>query len=113
MTGERRFVLVERRLKVDEEVLQDFCERWKIKELRLFGSALRDDFGEGSDIDLLVAFEQEARWSLFDHVEMEDELARILDRDVDLVTLRSIERSENPLRRDSILNSAEQVYAAG
>lgn len=88
------------------------CGRWKIVELALFGSALREDFDEGSDIDLLVTFAPEARWSLLDLIQMEDELAEILGRPVDLATRRSIERSRNPLRRDAILGTARIVYAA-
>lgn len=78
----------------------------------MFGSALRDDFGPESDIDVLVTFETDARPTLFDHVEMQDELKGILNRDVDLVSRRGIERSRNPIRREEILGSAEVIYVA-
>ena len=95
------------------EALRPLCQRWMIKRLWLFGSALRDDFHSASDIDLLVEFERQADWSLLDHVEMEQELSELFGRRVDLVTRRAVERSKNSIRRDAILNSAELLYAAG
>jgi len=93
--------------------IKAFCERWKIAELALFGSALREDFGPDSDVDFLVTFRPEASWSLLDHAAMEEELSQILGRKVDLVTRRSVERSRNWLRRREILQSAQPYYAAG
>jgi uncharacterized protein (DUF433 family)/predicted nucleotidyltransferase len=97
----------------DESTVSDVCRRWKIRELALFGSALREDFGPESDVDFLVTFEPAARWSLLDHAAMEEELAEIVGRKVDLVTRRAIERSKNWLRRRAILESAQLCYAAG
>ena len=91
--------------------IAQFCQRWQITEFALFGSVLRHDFQPDSDIDVLVTFDSEAQWSLFDHVEMQDELRAILGRPVDLLTRKSIERSQNYLRRQAILDSAEVVYA--
>jgi predicted nucleotidyltransferase len=59
------------------------CRKWQIRELSLFGSALRDDFNPDSDIDLLVTFEPEAHWSLFDFIDLQDELARLFQRRVE------------------------------
>lgn len=89
-----------------------FCKKWDITELALFGSALRDDFNSESDIDFLVTFTPEADWGLLDHVKMEMELEKIIGRKVDLVTKRSIERSQNPIRKKAILESAKVFYAA-
>ncbi len=97
---------------IDREKIAEFCRRWKITELALFGSALRDDFRPGSDIDLLVTFAPGAEWSLFDHVAMEEELSVILGRKVDLVSRPTIERSSNWIRRKAILESAKRFYAA-
>jgi predicted nucleotidyltransferase len=36
----------------DGNEIAEICRRWNIQELALFGSALRDDFGADSDIDL-------------------------------------------------------------
>ena len=89
------------------------CRRWRIHEMSVFGSALRDDFGPDSDVDLLVTFAPEADWSLLDHLQLQAELSEILGRPVDLVSRRAIDRSANPIRKREILNSARTVYAAG
>lgn len=92
--------------------LSTFCHRWKISELALFGSALRDDFATDSDIDLLATFAPDATWSLFDHVRMELELGEILGRRVDLVGRDAVEASHNPILQRETLGAAEVVYAA-
>ena len=97
---------------VTEGQIALFCTKWRITELELFGSVLGDDFRRESDIDVLVTFALDTQWSLFDAVQMEDELKLIFGRDVDVVTRRSIERSRNYLRRQDILGSARRVYAA-
>lgn len=53
-------------LHIPDDALAAFCARWKVTELALFGSALRGDFGPGSDVDLLVTFAPDAHWSLLD-----------------------------------------------
>ncbi len=92
------------------EPLDDFCRRWMIEEVALFGSILRDDFKPESDVDLLVSFAPEARWGLLEHARMEQELAQLVGRKIDLFTKRSIEQSRNWIRRQEILNTAEVVY---
>ena len=94
------------------DAIRAFCERWKITEFAVFGSVLRDDFRPDSDIDVLVTFAPDARWSLFDIVHMQDELAAIVGRDVDLAEREAIEESPNYLLRKDILDSATVVYAA-
>jgi len=97
---------------IEHEKIAAFCQRWKIVELCLFGSVLRDDFRPDSDVDVLATFTPEAEWSLFDHVAMEEELSAIFGRKVDLVSRRAIERSANWIRRQAILGSAEPCYVA-
>lgn len=92
--------------------LNDLCRRWKVRELSIFGSALREDFRPDSDIDMLVTFEEGASWSLLDHVRMEQELEQLLGRDVDLVSRRGLERSSNRIRKREILSTAQTLYAA-
>lgn len=98
---------------VPQTQIESFCHRWSISELAFFGSVLRDDFRPESDVDVLVSFSPEARWSLFDLVQMEEELQGILRRKVDLVERESVERSENYIRRKSILRHLQPVYVAG
>lgn len=90
--------------------IEEFCRKWNIIELSLFGSALREDFRPESDIDVLVTFAPEKEVNLSDLLNMEDELKQIFGREVDLVQRKSIERSENYIRRKHILNSLEVVY---
>ncbi len=63
---------------LDSLALHAFCDKWKIVELRVFGSILRDDFRPDSDIDFLADFDPDADWDLFDHMDMEEELAAIV-----------------------------------
>ena len=97
-------------IEIPKEQISDFCRKWKIAELSLFGSVLRDDFRPDSDIDLLVTFSRDAEWSLLDHMAMEEELSAIFGRKVDLVSRKAIERSENYIRRNAILETAQPYY---
>jgi uncharacterized protein len=100
------------RVSIPRKKLADFCRRWKVSELAFFGSVLRDDFRPGSDIDVLVSFSPKAKISLFDLVRMQNELKEIFEREVDLVERRAIEKSENYIRRKSILSNTKVIYAA-
>ena len=91
--------------------IREFCRKWKIAELEVFGSILREDFGPESDIDFLATWSEDAEWDLFDHMSMEEDLAAILGRRVDLVSRSSVEESKNRFRKKEILTSAEPVLA--
>ena len=101
-----------RALAPDEQIVE-FCRRWKIAELSLFGSVLRDDFRPESDVDVLVSFRADADWGLLDHVAMQEELSVLFGRRVDLVSRRAIERGSNWIRRKAILSTAQPLYVAG
>jgi predicted nucleotidyltransferase len=90
--------------------IADFCHRWKIRELAVFGSFLRDDFGAGSDLDFLYDFHPGADWGFEDLDAMGQDLAAIVGRDVDLVARLAVERSKNYIRRRHILATAEPIY---
>ena len=98
-------------LEIPDAPLAAFCRRWKIREFALFGSVLREDFRPDSDVDVLVTFGPEAPWTLFDFVQMQDELKEMLGRGVDLVEKAAIEESRNPFRKRGILSSARVVYS--
>ncbi|MGA2035186.1 MAG: nucleotidyltransferase family protein [Thermoguttaceae bacterium] len=100
------------RIGLPRDRLAAFCRKWKISELALFGSVLREDFRPHSDVDVLVSFDSLAEWGLFEHVAMQEELSQLLGREVDLVSRRAIEASDNPIRRQAILDSAEIIYAS-
>jgi uncharacterized protein len=92
-----------------KEKIERFCHKWEVSEMALFGSVLSDDFRPDSDIDVLVSFKDNTGWSLFDFVDMIDELKIIFGRKVDLVEKDSL---RNPFRRQTILGSNEVIYAA-
>ncbi|MGD0752530.1 MAG: nucleotidyltransferase family protein [Anaerolineales bacterium] len=96
---------------VPRKKIAAFCKRWKVVEFALFGSAVREDFSAQSDIDALVSFAPHSNWSLFDHVQMKQELQEIFGRDVDLITRRALEQSRNTLLRSEILGSAKILYS--
>jgi uncharacterized protein len=102
------------RLNVTPEQIADFCEKWQIEELALFGSVLRDDFrAEGddpSDIDFLYVFCDDSNYSLFDVMHLSEELEGLLHRKVDFVSKNAIQQSRNWLRRKEILESGLMIY---
>jgi uncharacterized protein len=92
---------------LDKDRLRDFCRAWKIRELALFGSVTRpDEFRQDSDVDVMVTFEEDSRWTLLHMVDMKEQLEALFGRPVDLLTRRAVERSHNRFRRESILDSA-------
>ena len=93
--------------------IAEFCRRWKIRELAVFGSFLRDDFGDQSDIDLLIDATTGARWTFADLLAMQEEMARLLGRKVEFVDRTAAERSQNYIRRRHILATAEPIYVRG
>jgi len=97
------------RIPVDRDRLADFCRRWRITELAFFGSVLRDDFRPDSDVDVLVTFEPDAPWSLWDLSSMRWELEEMFGRAVDLVEKKGL---RNPFRRHAILTTQQVFYAA-
>jgi len=99
-------------LQIPQDKIADFCRRYRIRKLALFGSVLREDFRPDSDVDVLVEFEPEAHYGLFALARMQSELEEIFGRDVHLVERPAIENSRNYIRRKAILNSAETVYAS-
>lgn len=96
-------------INIERDWLEDFCRRWKVRELPLFGSVIREDFGPQSDIDFLVSFLPEEEWDLLDFVNIQIELSDRFARHVDLVEKKGI---RNPFRRRHILANHQVIYAA-
>lgn len=96
-------------INVPKEKIKAFCERNHIKKLSLFGSALRADFHEGSDIDILVEFEPDKGPTLLGLARMERELTEIIGRKVDLRTPKEL----SVYFRDKVLSIAQVQYARG
>lgn len=93
---------------IPAQTLQEFCTRYHVRRLALFGSAVRDDFGPRSDIDVLIDFEPGAPVGFMALGRMQRELTALFRRKVDLVPQAGLK----PLIREEVLASAEVVYAS-
>ena len=98
------------RLKISPQKLKEISHQWQIIELALFGSVLREDFHENSDIDFLITFAPNAPQSLFTLATIKHQLEALLNRNVDLIVKDAISQSENWIRRQTILNTAVTIY---
>lgn len=101
--------IVQSRLQVPADALTAFCQKWRVTELALFGSILSSDFRPDSDVDVLVTFSAEAKWSLFDLYRMQTDLSLLLGRTADIHETGTI---RNPFRKRGILSSKEVIYAS-
>jgi uncharacterized protein len=95
------------KIEVPKESLSEFCGRYHIRRLSLYGSVLRDDFGPESDVDVLVEFAKGHVPGFFRLVDMEEELSRLFGgRKVDMRTPQDLSR----YFRDEVSASAEVQY---
>jgi len=101
--------MVTAQISISKSKIAKFCQRWKVRELALFGSVLSSDFTPESDVDVLVTFTADAQISLFDMAQMKIELQDIFKRPVDILEKDAL---RNPFRKREILNSAQVVYAS-
>ena len=105
--------VMKERLRVSQDELAAYCERWKIIEMSLIGSIPTDDIGADDPIEFLVRFEADVMRRYDEAIAMESELADIFGRGVDLIDYRSVvDWGENYIRRNAILESAQVIYAA-
>lgn len=98
---------VDKNIQVDKSAIAEFCRRHNIKRLAFFGSVLRDDFRDNSDIDVLVEFES-GHTPGFAFFSMQDELSVILGRQVDLHTPQFL----SSYFRQRVIDESEVEYAA-
>lgn len=89
-----------------------FCEKWKLTRLGVFGSILRDDWDDESDVDLLIEFAPGVHWPWGGFTQMKDELEPLLGRRVDLVELAAVRESRNTTRKEHVLQHMQTLYAA-
>ncbi len=99
---------IRNRIDIPMDALIDICQRYDVQELALFGSVLRDDFRDNSDVDVLVTYKPGTRRGLFKFFALQEELEQLLGREVDLIPKEGLK----PLIRDEVLSSSEVVYAA-
>lgn len=97
---------------VDRRQIRNLCRKHHIQRLALFGSILRDDFGPDSDVDILIDPEPGYLRTLAERVAVEDALAKLFNRTIDLVKRHVIESSANEIRKRSILSTAKVIYEA-
>lgn len=102
------FAMMPVRLQIPQEQLAAFCSKWKVKELSVFGSVLRDDFRDDSDVDVLIETRPDSELG-WDWLDMQNELASLLGRKIDLVFKDGL---RNPYRRREILRTRRVLYAA-
>jgi len=98
---------MDRTLTLPMPEIRELCRRYQVRELSLFGSALRDDFRPDSDYDFLVEFEPDAHIGLMAFIGFQHALEALLGRNVDLVTKSGLKSRI----RDSVLSSARLIYA--
>ena len=96
------------RISIPKKDLNEFCRRYQVNRLALFGSVLRQDFRMDSDVDVLVSFEPDAHVGFITLSRMQRELSELFKRPVDLVLMDGLK----PVIRDSVLSNIEEVYAA-
>lgn len=86
--------------------IEQFCKKYHITSLALFGSILTASFTPSSDVDILVQFEKDHIPTLFDLVDMESELTTIIGHQVDLRTPKDL----SPYFRDAVISQAKLIY---
>lgn len=101
---------LQQRLGLSIPEIATFCQRWQILELALFGSVLREDFRDDSDIDLLLHFAPQAKQGLLTLAKIKHELEAHSGRKIDIALKESVENSENWIRRHEILKTAQVIY---
>ena len=91
------------------DTIVQLCKKYYITELSIFGSSIRDDFTQNSDVDILVSFDDNSIITLFDIMELEIELSKLFRKEVNIVEKKSL---KNPIRRNRIMSTREIIYAA-
>ncbi|PWR74189.1 nucleotidyltransferase family protein [Methanospirillum lacunae] len=94
------------------EVRSNIIPHFQISSMWIFGSAIRDDYSEDSDIDLVVEFMPDARITLLTLASLQTDLERIFGRKVDLITRKAIDDFMNPIMRQEILSTMVRIYGS-
>ncbi|WP_084176602.1 nucleotidyltransferase family protein [[Limnothrix rosea] IAM M-220] len=98
------------RLATSKDLISDFCRNWQITQLAIFGSVLRNDFRSDSDVDFLIVLSDNTHLSFSEFLDLEEQLSNLVKRDVDIIFVNDLERSENWIRRKHILETATVIY---
>jgi predicted nucleotidyltransferase len=97
------------KIEIEDNIIISLAKKYDVQELALFGSVLRNDFNDSSDIDILIKFKDNREYSLFDLFIMKEDFKIALGKDIDLIEKDSL---RNPYRRKNILDNAKVIYAA-
>jgi uncharacterized protein len=101
--------IVNPHIAIPEETIRAFCKKWNIRSFCFYGSIMREDFRPDSDIDIMIEFFPDDRVSSLNIGVMREELEALFSRNIDLVERKSIEQSENYIRRKGILSGKPPV----
>jgi len=96
-------------ISIDDETIYNIASKYNLKELSVFGSSIRDDFTDASDVDLVIVFQNSREISLFDLMDIQEFFESRFSRKVDLVEPDGL---RNPIRRKAIMESKEILYVA-
>ena len=100
--------MIHSNLSLPADAIQDLCCRYQVKELSVFGSAIEGNFTSRSDVDFLVEFQPDARIGFMAFISLQQELAALIQREVDLVSVRGL----NPLLQREVLEDRQIIYVA-
>jgi hypothetical protein len=98
-------VLTSHQIKFKKKI-SDYCRKYDIKKMSLFGSFAKGTAGKENDIDILIEFYKSREKSLLTLVQMENELGEIFGKKVDLVTFNSLHQ----LLKREIMNTSKVIY---
>ncbi|HEY3377249.1 MAG TPA: nucleotidyltransferase domain-containing protein [Armatimonadota bacterium] len=96
------------RITIDQQQIINYCRKHHIQKLSFFGSVLREDFRQDSDVDVLVEFEKGHVPSLLTLMDMQEEFSELIGRQADFRTPNDLGR----YIRERVMASAEVQYAA-
>jgi predicted nucleotidyltransferase len=103
-------IFMNKNIIIAKEKIREFCERHHINRLAIFGSALRDDFSDESDVDVLVDFEPGHVPGFFRLFEMQEELSTLFSgRKIDMRTPEDLSR----YFREKVIATAQVQYVRG
>jgi uncharacterized protein len=99
-------------INLDEETLAEFCKRYQIVKLEVFGSVVRGKLKKKSDVDFLVTYAPDKKFQPWCYLPEEDEMAALIGRKVDWLFRSTVEASRNPIFRKEVLSTAKVIFEA-
>jgi uncharacterized protein len=94
---------------IEDNLFYSLIKKYSLSEVALFGSVIREDYSDNSDIDILISFTANSKKSLFDIINLKYDFECILNRKVDVIEKSAL---KNPFRKNEILKTARVIYAA-